>query len=42
MLVAIGAADPVNVVCAFGVGKGGIHLLDINAAVGHLRVTGLA
>ena len=42
VLVAVGAADPVDVVRAFGIGEGGVHLLDINAAVGHLRVAGFA
>jgi len=42
MLVAIGAADPVDVVGASGAGEGGVHLLDVDAAVRHLRVAGLA
>jgi len=33
MLVAIGAADPVDVVGASGAGEGGVHLLDVDAAV---------
>lgn len=42
VLVAVGAADPVDVVGAFGAGEGGVHLLDVYPAVGHLRVAGFA
>ncbi len=42
VLMAVGAADPVDVVGAFGAGEGRIHLLDVDAAVGHLRMTGFA
>ncbi len=42
MFMAVSAADPVNVVGAFGAGEGGVHLLNVDAAVGHLRVTGFA
>lgn len=38
VLVAIFAADPVDVVGAFGAGKCRVHFLDVDAAVGHLRV----
>ena len=42
MLVAVSTADPVDVVGASGAGEGGVHLLDVDAAVRHLRVAGLA
>ena len=42
MLVAVSTLDPVNVVRAFGVGEGGIHFLNVDAAVRHLRVAGFA
>ena len=37
--MAVGATHPVNIVLAFSIGEGGVHLLHIDAAVGHLRVT---
>lgn len=40
--MAVGAADTVDVVRAFGVGESGVHLFDVDAAVGHLRVAGFA
>ena len=42
MLVAVGAADPVDVVRALRIREGRVHLLHIDAAVRHLRMTGLA
>ena len=42
VLVAVGAADPVNVVRAFGAGEGRVHLFDVDAAMGHLWMAGLA
>lgn len=42
VLVAVCAADPVDVVDAFGTGEGRVHLFDVNAAMRHLRVAGLA
>jgi len=42
VLMTIGAADPVNIVRTGRVGIGRVHLLHIKAAVGHLRMTGLA
>ena len=38
----VGASDPVNVVGAFPVGESRIHLLDVDAAMRHLRVAGFA
>ena len=40
--MAIGAADPVNVVGAFSVGEGCVHGLHVDSAMGHLRMAGLA
>ena len=42
MLMAIGAANPVNIVGTGRAGIGCVHLLHIKAAVRHLRMTGLA
>ena len=42
VLMAVSAFDPVNVVCARGAGEGRVHLLDVETAMGHLRVAGLA
>ncbi len=42
VLVAVGAADPVNVVGAFGADEGRVHLFDVDAAMGHLWMAGLA
>ena len=39
VLMAVGATHPVNIVLAFSIGECGVHLLHIDAAVGHLRVT---
>ena len=40
--MAVGTADPVDVVEAFGAGEGRVHFLDVDAAVGHLRMAGFA
>ena len=40
--VAVGAADPVDVVGAFCAGEGRVHLFDVDAAVGHLGMAGFA
>ena len=42
VLMAVRAADPVNIVGALRIGEGGVHLLHIDAAVGHLRVARFA
>ena len=42
MLMAIGALHPVDIVRAGFIGKGRIHLLDIDAAVGHFGMAILA
>lgn len=42
VLVAVGAADPVDVVGAFGAGESGVHFLYVDTAVRHLRMAGLA
>ncbi len=42
VLVAVGAADPVDVMRAFGAGESGVHFFDVDAAVRHLRVAGFA
>ncbi len=42
VLVAVGAADPVDVVGTFGAGESGVHFFDVDAAVRHLRVAGFA
>ena len=42
MLVAVCAADPVDVMGALRICKTRIHLFDVDAAVGHLRMAGLA
>ena len=42
VLVAVGAADPVDVVGTFGAGESRVHFFDVDAAVGHLRVAGFA
>jgi len=42
LLVAVGAAHPVDVVGALCIGEGSVHLLDVDAAMGHLRMAGLA
>jgi len=36
VLMAVGAANPVNVVGAFRAGESRVHLPDVDAAVGHL------
>jgi hypothetical protein len=38
--MAVEAFDEVNVVRAFGRGESGIHLFDIEAAIGEARMTG--
>ena len=40
--MAVEAFDEVNVVRAFGRGERGIHLFDIEAAIGEARVAGRA
>ena len=40
--MAIEAFDEMNVVATLGRGKGGIHLLDVEAAIGEARMTGRA
>ena len=42
MLVAVGAADPVDVMRALCVGEGRVHLFDIESAIGHLWMAGFA
>ena len=42
VLMAIGAADPMDVVSTPGAGEGRVHFLDVDAAVGHLRMAGFA
>ena len=40
--MAVEAFDEVNVVRAFGRGEGGVHLFDIEAAIGEARMAGRA
>ena len=40
--MAVGAADPVDVVGASVAGEGRVHLFDVDAAMGHLGMAGLA
>ena len=42
VLMAVVAADPVNVVRALRVCESRVHLFDVDAAVGHLRMASLA
>jgi len=42
VLVAIRATDPVNIVGTGGAGIGGVHFLNVEPAVGHLGMAGLA
>lgn len=42
VLVTIGATNPVDVAGAFGADEGGVHRFDIETAVGHLGMAGLA
>ena len=42
VLVTVGAFDPVYVVRARGAGEGRIHLLNVETAMGHLRMAGFA
>lgn len=42
MPVAVLAADPMDIVGAFGVEIGGIHFLDVETTIGHARVAVLA
>ncbi len=40
--MAVRTANPMDVMAAFGIREGGIHFLDVDAAVGHLRMASLA
>ena len=42
VLVAVSAADPVDVVGAFGAGESRVHFFYVDAAVRHLRMAGFA
>lgn len=40
--MAVCAFDPVDIVFTAGIGKSGVHLLDVNAAMRHLRMARFA